>query len=507
MTSISTSTVLKRRSILRGDDRLSLNLQDLFAGAADDMDDYNDTHEEEMDQSEELSKDKWIDSVVSSFKEVLIKSKEDIVIGGYAVEKLRGVEANRYRRRALMVFRRLVGIISEKLCPEDPTIMMELHRDSITNNYSHGELDSIRNAILDISLRGRKEISIIAQSILARSIPRKSASELLLEALQRVPEGTMIGRNKSLMGEEKFASLRKTFEVLRRGEMLPKHNYTFRVDGLKLATAISYLQDHLQVKPGALRNVRMDGYTFKSVPVYERGGKTKEDLYKAYKGVTGDSSIGRDTFYDLLVLLSKKGEAKAGLSVYYMNMRYYNEVFQRMMKRVNCFSLKEGSQDVGDQVNGLLEKWRAIYQFICFEYSSLHLKLSDEDRSHCCTYAVSGNEPTRSYAPLSCVKCSACFTYFDKCVRPFLLDCKTKIEDQHSEELQNMIGCLEDLTEVTLYYMAHRVRAKVQQAAIDAIKQQLLTSTEYVLIVMDHKQKVLSMSYREGQVHYYYNTL
>ena len=51
--------------------------------------------------------------------------------------------------------------------------------------------------------------------------------------------------------------------------------------------------------------------------------------------------------------------------------------------------------------------------------------------------------------------------------------------------------------------MAHRLRAKVQFSAIDKIKTNLKSNINSVLIVIDHKQKVLQQRYREGQVEYY----
>jgi hypothetical protein len=49
--------------------------------------------------------------------------------------------------------------------------------------------------------------------------------------------------------------------------------------------------------------------------------------------------------------------------------------------------------------------------------------------------------------------------------------------------------------------MAHRLRAKVQSAAIKNIYQEL--STQKALLVIDHKQKVLPVVYMKWQVEYF----
>ena len=56
---------------------------------------------------------------------------------------------------------------------------------------------------------------------------------------------------------------------------------------------------------------------------------------------------------------------------------------------------------------------------------------------------------------------------------------------------------------VITHYMAHQLQAKVQFAAIDKIKNDLKINPSKVWMVINHKQKVLQMKYREGQMEYY----
>eukprot|EP00957_Ditylum_brightwellii_P078139 5940772-Ditylum_brightwellii.AAC.1 len=51
--------------------------------------------------------------------------------------------------------------------------------------------------------------------------------------------------------------------------------------------------------------------------------------------------------------------------------------------------------------------------------------------------------------------------------------------------------------------MLHQLQANIQFSAIGKIKDQLKLDLKQILMVMDHKQKVLPMKYQEGQVEYF----
>ena len=71
-------------------------------------------------------------------------------------------------------------------------------------------------------------------------------------------------------------------------------------------------------------------------------------------------------------------------------------------------------------------------------------------------------------------------------------------------EVVTMKNATRTLTDNLKHYMAHRVRAKIQFVAIEKLKQWILDDIDKrIIIVLDHKQKILPMKYREGQVEYY----
>ena len=88
-----------------------------------------------------------------------------------------------------------------------------------------------------------------------------------------------------VLGKVHFSSLRRTYDIIAEGKSIPKHDYRYRIDSKKLATAIKFLQDSLCVKPGVVRDVSIAGHVFEAMPVYERGGKSIDSLNDAYNNV------------------------------------------------------------------------------------------------------------------------------------------------------------------------------------------------------------------------------
>ena len=70
-------------------------------------------------------------------------------------------------------------------------------------------------------------------------------------------------------------------------------------------------------------------------------------------------------------------------------------------------------------------------------------------------------------------------------------------------EVQTMRKCIPSLFQSVLRYASHRVRANVQFDAIAKVKEKMRFNDTMILIVLDHKQKILPQKYREGQVEYF----
>jgi hypothetical protein len=61
-----------------------------------------------------------------------------------------------------------------------------------------------------------------------------------------------------------------------------------------------------------------------------------EDLFAAYKAAfpNQDSQVGRPTFVNTLKLLTICGNAKAGVSTYYVRIQYMSRTFVQMLWRL-----------------------------------------------------------------------------------------------------------------------------------------------------------------------------
>jgi hypothetical protein len=156
---------------------------------------------------------------------------------------------------------------------------------------------------------------------------------------------------------------------------VPKHDYTYRIDSAKLNSAIQYAQQSLNVKPGVMRNIKVAGHIFRNMPVYERGGTSVQSLFEGYCAVYDTQSrVGRDTFSELLHLLSKRGETKAGLSTYSINLRYAISIFKLMLDKIGTFDYADNTKklEAKARIKELKDEWDSIFKFILWEYANVH---------------------------------------------------------------------------------------------------------------------------------------
>ena len=180
------------------------------------------------------------------------------------------------------------------------------------------------------------------------------------------------------------------------------------------------------------------GHVFKYMPVYERGGKSIECLNIAYNNVFSmDERVGINTFTDIIKLLTKRGESKAGLSTYYIQLRSCSYIFIKMIKRVIDLPYVDvaTARSVKVEATALLSEWDQIQQFVMWEYSNRHLQIEDQDICHCCSHALN-NCCTHGHKQESCAKCNNCFTFFDLQVRSFL----SQVQEQEVEDRQEAAG-------------------------------------------------------------------
>jgi hypothetical protein len=143
-----------------------------------------------------------------------------------------------------------------------------------------------------------------------------------------------------------------------------------------------------------------------------------------------------------------------------------------------------------DDCQYLGECMEEMTRFLAFAYSENHLNLDADDSCHSCTFGVNAGGLAHHPSNANCKKCADCMTFFDKILK--LLDhvdslAKSRqLDDEIQKEIESMRQTAPILQKVVVQYMAHRLRAKVQFAAIKKIRSEL--STHNALLVLDHKR-------------------
>lgn len=133
------------------------------------------------------------------------------------------------------------------------------------------------------------------------------------------------------------------------------------------------------------------------------------------------------------------------------------------------------------------------------------MTINSTDEYHFCSYASQKqNGCSHVHQEVGCTKCGKCFTFFTDIVEKFIKLAATYFSGSNYEEEVNIIKASIPLFQTALIqYTSHLLRAKVQFSAIKNIKQRLKTEKNVILVVIDLKQKILPMAYREGQVDYF----
>ena len=96
---------------------------------------------------------------------------------------------------------------------------------------------------------------------------------------------------------------------------------------------MQYLRENILMKAGRLRTITIAGHNFKVLPVYDRGGKSLEGMFKTYNDALpeGQYPMGEPSFNDIVKLLTMRDESKYVLSTYYIKFRHGNTVFGAML--------------------------------------------------------------------------------------------------------------------------------------------------------------------------------
>ena len=438
---------------------------------------------------------------------------------GYSIAQLTDNTTRTFRRAKSNFLRRLFKL-STSMCPNNPLLCNNFIEDTVPEK-EHQELLVLKNNLTHLYLTANNDVSTVCATLLGKSLHHRQIQSSITDTFENIvdPECSVkISRLK--FGKEKFTKTKKLFETLCLGTALPKRQYPFRVDPSCVATCIQYLQGQLPIIAGKTRNVKVDGNMFKNLPVYSRGGKAIEKLCQDYHRVFPDKKcrIGQRNFSKVVRMLCKKGTMETGLSSYFVKLRDVSAIFIRMMKRIGDIpnmtgcGFVENNREIKKDTEHLSKEFKELEQFLHFEYSYKHITLDAPCKCHCYRFALDKQDKSDSIAGPRHQNQMVC----KSCLKPCLIFQKTiqllqHVIDQLSQnndlsdvqnEVISMMKAVNIIFKPTVKsYMAHRVRAVAQFSKLRK-ETQSFTDKKCGLF-LDHKQKILPMRAREGQVEYF----
>ena len=154
-------------------------------------------------------------------------------------------------------------------------------------------------------------------------------------------KSTYISQGKRGNGRKTYTYLLKRSYVLSSGGILKNYSYMFRIDTIKVISLMKNIQENIQLKDICLGDFTISCHKFKYIPVYERGGKFIQSLFKEYNDALPEDKglIGFPTFDYIVKLLTLRGKSKAGFSTYYIKFCHGKKVFDHMLDSIGQMDL------------------------------------------------------------------------------------------------------------------------------------------------------------------------
>ncbi|CAB4058824.1 unnamed protein product [Lepeophtheirus salmonis] len=400
--------------------------------------------------------------------------------------------------RAKLAYKRISNGIKNLICPTDPSLLEDMSSNK-SDDCCKKSLRKITSNLVKLSFFGNKTSRVIAQCLMASSFTRNSCVKYLNEEFEYL-DGEIkskVQAKSRLMGTQKFTNLHKTFNCLINGADIPKQDYSSRIDSSRIANVISFIQEREPLKPGSgTRNIQVSGYIFKHIPQYGRSKKSIEMLQAQYCSlVTAENRIGRQTFRDTIMAMTKGNETKNEVSPYFLRFKHLGNIFCKMLRRIHELNPMIG-------VSEMETSWEKIRRFLMWEFGNRHVQHRDIDAIHCCQFAL-GESCGHIHADRSCSRCAECFTFFPFRVKEMLISVLEIVKEDCKFEISSMINeAIPKMNQILVEYMGYRLRIFHRFNAVDKIKNEL-AETDHgskVLILIDHMEKVFPLKYSKPEL-------
>ena len=371
-----------------------------------------------------------------------------------------------FRRNAKSIMNAVAAIA----CPSDPAAFL-------ANAVPSRQPDLLEENISKLALCGSPFVKWAAKSALSMSMSYVQMNALLTRTADRLD----LQNQPNTISHRTYNKAARLFTKFGSGnEPSIRKDYKFRVSENKLADAVQYIQTAFPFRPAFSRNVSMFGHTFEGMPVYERGETTVRDAYKGYT-TNREEPIGYKLFASILYILTLPGESKTGLSSYFVEFLHVRNVISEMITTIES--------DEPEDAAKLVQKWKEAVQFLKRAFSHDHMQFSSECVFHCAENAL-GHKCTHKHHK-NCAECASAFGVLDD------------IEDFVTLNLPDCRQVVKLARDAFFRYAAHKTREFWQKSKIDSVKKELLNDTSHLLIVIDHKQKILPAAHREPQNRYF----
>lgn len=245
------------------------------------------------------------------------------------------------RDRALRCFAACMKSVAGVLTADDETALALVEASN-----QRRQIDPNRTLQSLARLASSDDIHVkkVALSVLCGTQPLASVRELLLAngaSRSYVFKGTT--RNTT---EEKvvtpvsfhtFAKYRRQFDKLLMVHGLDSRKHKLHVSTPRLLLVVQWIQENFPFKPAASRNVRLKtGDRFFNLPVFQIS-QTHGEVYEKYKGAVGSNSVGRDTFKDILQLLTVRTKQSVGLSDRYTGWLHLCKLVDMALQTLESF--------------------------------------------------------------------------------------------------------------------------------------------------------------------------
>jgi hypothetical protein len=375
----------------------------------------------------------------------------------------------------------------------------------------------------NLAVHGDPHVQMVCKALLSNSMAREEVESVLERALQvrqaDVPPGALVlarpppplpqpdVQARTEMGRRRHQTFLGLYESLARGEKIGKRPYTYRGAQEYFGQAALFLKRDLPTLPARARCVVLEGVTIGPIPILVRGGESVAKLFARYRKAH-PAGLGEKTFASLLSAMTTKSKSVTGLSSFYVEVLNLADTVDDMIVhagKVEKEAEEEGRRGAAGGARGdadappppspatqrAADHIKALEEYVNFlrhDYGHKHLQISGCGGvlHHCPLHALGSKCPV--------------------------------VHDQHCPECETMHAilpaiyaylkptqapALPEMEKMFRRYQAHKLRETWQRDHLDIIQERLPDQPDHLLLILDHKQKILPAYNRESQASYF----